>query len=466
MNDAASWRTSALGDLVEDTIGGLWGNSFTGQQKPDEVDVIVVRGADFRNWDTRRALDAVPRRIPVRSLERRRLQPGDLVIEVSGGSPAQPVGRVLVIDERAVAEASKPLVCSNFCRKLRLKPGVDPYFVKAQLDWLYQSGHTDQFQTSTTNIRNLQVDDFLRGTELLLPDLALQARLATLIASVEAMRRGSEDHLRAARRAIDGFRKALIIGACSGRITAEWRHGRGSEEAMFPTLAQSTQPLAEVPSAWAWARLGDIADVRGGVQKGAKLKSGEPTREVPYLRVANVQRGWLDLSEIKVIAAPESKITDLRLQPGDILFNEGGDRDKLGRGWIWEGQIDECIHQNHVFRARLRQPGMQPKFFSWYGNSIGATYFLDQGKQTVNLASLSMSKLRALPVPIPSIDEQAEIVRRVDELLGLADRLRARIETSTTRVARSAQAVLASAFRGNLVSDSLEDSRPLAAAQS
>jgi type I restriction enzyme, S subunit len=102
MNNGA-WKNATLADLVVDTIGGLWG-SAPNTTKPEEIDVLVVRGADFRNWRDRRALVAAPRRIPLRALERRQLNPGDLVLEVSGGSPAQPVGRVLVIDERACCQ--------------------------------------------------------------------------------------------------------------------------------------------------------------------------------------------------------------------------------------------------------------------------------------------------------------------------------------------------------------------------
>ena len=141
------------------------------------------------------------------------------------------------------------------------------------------------------------------------------------------------------------------------------------------------------------------------------------------------------------------------MQPGDILFNEGGDRDKLGRGWVWGGQIEDCIHQNHVFRARLRFAGMQPRFFYWYGNTIGAGYFMDQGKQTVNLASLSMTKLRELPVPVPSNEEQAEIVRRVDDLLRVSDRLSARVDGAARRVDRSSPALLEQASRGSSLED-------------
>ncbi|HEV8650998.1 MAG TPA: restriction endonuclease subunit S [Actinomycetes bacterium] len=93
---------------------------------------------------------------------------------------------------------------------------------------------------------------------------------------------------------------------------------------------------------------------------------------------------------------------------------------------------------------------MQSRFYSWFGNSIGASYFIDQGKQTVNLASLSMTRLKELPVPVPSPEEQSEIVRRVDKLLRVADDLLAGVEKTTRQVGRSSQAVLAKAFRGEL----------------
>ena len=130
--------------------------------------------------------------------------------------------------------------------------------------------------------------------------------------------------------------------------------------------------------------------------------------------MANVQRGYLDLSQIKEIPALEADIKALRLEPGDILFNEGGDRDKLGRGWVWQGEISECIHQNHVFRARLFLPEVKPKLVSWCGNSYGQRWFMRTGKQSVNLASINMTVLRSFPIPLTSEAEQEEIVERVE----------------------------------------------------
>src|SRR5437868_13304656 len=107
-------------------------------------------------------------------------------------------------------------------------------------------------------------------------------------------------------------------------------------------MSDNGQPL---PPGWAWATLAQISELKGGITKGQKRRATDVLRTVPYLRVANVQRGYLDL-EVKEIEATQDEIADLRLLPGDILLIEGGNREHLGRGWIWQGEVAECIHQN------------------------------------------------------------------------------------------------------------------------
>jgi type I restriction enzyme S subunit len=160
-------------------------------------------------------------------------------------------------------------------------------------------------------------------------------------------------------------------------------------------------------------RLDHFAEVVSGVAKGRSVIGGN--RKVPYLRVANVQAGRLDLSEIKTIPATESEIEDLRLQPGDVLLTEGGDFDKLGRGAIWRGEIQDCIHQNHVFRVRPHAGKLDPVFLSAFLQSAaGRHYFLRAAKRTTNLASINMSQLRAMPLPSIPFAQQLEFRRRVE----------------------------------------------------
>jgi len=238
------------------------------------------------------------------------------------------------------------------------------------------------------------------------------------------------------------------------RILAErkkkWEEKNPDKKYKEP-VAPDTSNLSELPKEWEWARLDAIAVIKGGITVDSKRKD-QTARLVPYLRVANVQRGYIDLREIKEIEAPQKDIEELRLLPGDILFNEGGDRDKLGRGWIWQGQLSECIHQNHVFRARLFVDEVSSKLISWWGNSFGKEYFLREGKQTTNLASINLTKLSEFPVPLPPIAEQHQIAAEVERLLSVTEETEALADANLKRAERLRQGILKKAFSGGLVS--------------
>jgi type I restriction enzyme S subunit len=199
-----------------------------------------------------------------------------------------------------------------------------------------------------------------------------------------------------------------------------------------------------------WVKLGEIAEVVGGVTKDTKRQTDPSYVEVPYLRVANVQRGYLDLGVLTTIRVPASTVERLRLEPDDILFNEGGDRDKLGRGWVWEGQVPNCIHQNHVFRARLHTDEFDPKFVSMHGNTFGRAWFETMGKQTTNLASVSLTTLKAFPVPKIPIDEQRRLVEQVEAQTSQIENFQRIVGVAGRRAAALRSAILARAFAGRL----------------
>ena len=202
---------------------------------------------------------------------------------------------------------------------------------------------------------------------------------------------------------------------------------------------------------WSWTTLGEIAELKGGVTKDSKREADPGYVEYPYLRVANVQRGFFDLAAVTTIRADRHKAEKLVLQHGDILFNEGGDRDKLGRGWVWEGQIENCIHQNHVFRARLTNGGFDPYFISMHANTWGQRWFETHGKQTTNLASINLATLRTFPVPAPSLDEQRAVVAELQSIMSRGDRLRTDINQAVLHSKTLRRSILSTAFSGQLV---------------
>ena len=193
--------------------------------------------------------------------------------------------------------------------------------------------------------------------------------------------------------------------------------------------------------------LGDVAHIVSGVTKGRDLK-GKVAREVPYLAVVNVQDRSLDLSVVKTILATDEEIKQYRLHKNDLLLTEGGDPDKLGRGTLWNDELPECIHQNHIFRVRLLSDEIHPLFLNWLlGSKHGKRYFLRSAKQTTGIASINMTQLRGFPLLLPPAKLQQEFAWRVAAVTALRDCHRRHLEDAHKLFG----ALQYRAFRGELL---------------
>jgi type I restriction enzyme S subunit len=220
-------------------------------------------------------------------------------------------------------------------------------------------------------------------------------------------------------------------------VAAEGLRGRSPIHAI-----QRAEFWFEIPAAWELATFDDLFVIVSGVTKGLRIAAHEAV-DTPYLRVAKVLRGHLDLAVIKSITVRRSDLQRHALRHGDILMTEGGDWDKLGRAAIWRGEIAGCIHQNHVFRVRPPSHDVLPEWVITYANSLlGRAFFENASKQTTNLASINMTQLRSCPIPLPPLAEQHRIVVKVDELMALCDRLETRLAETEAGSRRLLEAVL------------------------
>ena len=167
---------------------------------------------------------------------------------------------------------------------------------------------------------------------------------------------------------------------------------------------------------WQEESLESLADIVSGITKGRKIKE-KKLIEVPYMAVSNVKNGYIDWTTVKTIEATEQEINQYRLLPDDVLMTEGGDPDKLGRGAIIREPLENCIHQNHIFRVRLNESIVLPDFFEEYlQHQRAKRYFLGCAKQTTGIASINMKQLSALPVLIPPLKLQQQFSDFVREL--------------------------------------------------
>lgn len=182
--------------------------------------------------------------------------------------------------------------------------------------------------------------------------------------------------------------------------------------------------LNELPAVqFKYISLGDIAEVSYGIQKSPVNRPAQHPR--PYLRVANVRKGYLDLSEVKTINVPDGEMKTFRLEAGDILFVEGnGSRAELGRVAIWNDEIQDCVHQNHLIKVRINQTQLLPEFaMTWFNTGIGRSHFFRAAKTSSGLGTINSAEVRSAPIPLPPLDVQRDIMRRVKEGQAEIDRL-------------------------------------------
>lgn len=243
-----------------------------------------------------------------------------------------------------------------------------------------------------------------------LPPIQEQKRIAaylnTSCAAIDAAISAKRQQI----ETLDGVRKSLLQRVITRGLKPEAGY-----------VATDNPWLEQIPHGWSLVQLKRLAKIHSGLTLG-KSYEGEETVEYPYLRVANVQDGHVDLGDVTLLEVPPAVAAGVMLEADDVLMTEGGDLDKLGRGAVWEGQIVPCLHQNHVFAVRCLRHKLRPKFLAYVtAAQYGRDYFEATGKRTTNLAATNATKVGAFYIPLPPLDVQQNLVDYLDTEL---DRLK------------------------------------------
>ena len=204
----------------------------------------------------------------------------------------------------------------------------------------------------------------------------------------------------------------------------------------------------------AFSRLGEPdSELRriAHIQTGVTLSGdGDPLHPTwPYLRVANVQMGRVDLEEVKDVRLSPADAAASMLRAGDVLMTEGGDIDKLGRGTVWDGTIDPIVHQNHVFAVRANRDRLVPEYLAWWLDSVTSRrYFYLTAKKTTNLASTNKTVVGRLPINVPPLYEQRAVVQHIDEQTSRIDTLITKAEEHIALAKERRAALITAAVTG------------------
>ncbi len=274
---------------------------------------------------------------------------------------------------------------------------------------------------------------FLRNSQIAVPPENEQKRIAdkldTVLARVDACR----DRLDRIPAILKRFRQSVLAAAVSGKLTEEWREiqaecGEWNYESLESLIAEGP---------------------KNGLYK-ASTSYGQGTR---ILRIDNFYAGFIDSWEyLKRLTVDSSELDDFGLRVGDIVVNRVNSMSHLGKSALVRDLPEPCVFESNMMRIRLDRNRILPEFGILVLTSPGGIDQLQQNaKQAVNQASINQGDVKAVLVALPSIPEQSEIVRRVESLFTYADRLEARYNSACAQVEKLTPALLAKAFRGELV---------------
>lgn len=331
---------------------------------------------------------------------------------------------------------------------------IEPRYVLHLLRYL----HLDQFDTSTS-IPGLNRND-LYEVQVPLPPLIWQKRIVRKIEELLAYVNAARGRLARVKTIMKSFRQAVLAAAVSGRLTANWREQHPDQPPMSVVLGSQAgslrtkraraiaefkvADLPSIPDTWSWAPLAAVSESVLGKMLDKDKNTGELR---PYLRNINVRWRDFDLTDVQEMRFENGEEERYGLRSRDVLVCEGGEP---GRAAVWRGNSSDMRFQKAIHRVRCGDQ-LQPDWLVIVLQAHALSGLLSEYFTGTGITHLTGVSLARVPIPLPPIDEQTEIVRLVDSLWSLAEEISGRAELAARTVDRISQAILAKAFRGELV---------------
>ncbi|MCF8428285.1 MAG: restriction endonuclease subunit S [Bacteroidia bacterium] len=392
-----------LKDLIKEKITGEWGNeSVNGEGNK------VIRTTNFTNNGRIDFKKIVIRNIDSNKVNKKHLKKGDIIIEKSGGSPAQPVGRVVFFD----LETDEKFLCNNFTTILRPNNDlVDSKYLLYQLQIGYHKGRTRRYQNKTTGIINLQLDKYLEE-KIEVPSLPDQLHIANLLSKAETLITQRKETL----RLLDEYLKSTFLEMFGDPIKREKR--------------------------WNSEACGNLFDMKLGKMLSAKNYTGTHLKK--YLRNVNVKWGEIDLSDLKEMDFSEKEVENYTLLKGDILVCEGGD---VGRTAILKYDLKEYCFQNALHRLRIKDyEQINANYFSWF-MFLGVTRGLIKSSTiSVTIQHFTQERFKKLQIPLPPLELQTQFAQIVEK----TEALKTKYQQSLRELENLYNTLSQKVFRGEL----------------
>ncbi len=484
------WKTQPLQNLLSYVIGGDWGKD---ENYDDENFILVncIRGAEFRNWKNDKASTAALRKIKISSLQNRQIQENDILIEISGGGPEQPVGRTALITKQVLSNFNNPVVCTNFLRLIRPNEKINSTFLNYYLSYFYLSGKVIAYQAGSNNLRNLKFKEYER-IGIPIPPIETQQAIVNKIESLFDEIDEGIGRLKTAARQIQQYRQSLLKNAFNGELTKEWRskhadtlpsenellaqiqtareqhhakqladwqtavsqweqNGKEGKKPSKPkALTQAVkfeENFAGLPRGWGAIKINQVAEIFTGA---TPLKSNANYYEngsIPWVTSGSLNNEFVDSAD-SFVTDLALKETNLKLLPKHTLlvamYGEGKTRGKCS-----ELLIEATTNQAIAGIVLNEKYPISRKFLKFYmfKNYADIRRQSSGGVQP----NLNLSLVGNIIFPLPCLTEQTQIVAILESKLTACDQLAAELAKQLKQAELLKQAVLKAAFSGSLL---------------
>jgi type I restriction enzyme S subunit len=447
------WASTPLADIAASIQYGYTASARTGGSGPRFLRITDIQDGEV-TWD-----DVPSCQIEPRDIEVFQLAPGDIVFARTGAT----TGKSYLI--RSCPES----VFASYLIRVRAHSLVEPSFLhlcfQTKHYWGYISDNVAGNAQPNCNASKLA------ALPLTIPPLAEQKRIVAKVEALLARVNAAREKLARVPQILKRFRQAVLAAACSGRLTEDWRadnpnaligqeirnrlralhesHGcRHGGKAADPSEGVHDLDETQLPEEWAIVELKWLCSPDHPITYGILKPGPDQPDGVPYVRVADFPKDRINLAGVKrttkEIAHEYRRST---LHAGDVLLSIRG---TAGRVCRVPPELDGANITQDTARIAVCDL-VDANYVEWYLRAPSTQHRLERAMKGVAVRGVNIGDVRVLQIAMPSREEQQQIVNRIDALFRLANAIERRLAVATKRAEKLTQAILAKAFRGELV---------------
>lgn len=436
INFAKHFEIIRLIDVFDYVIGGDWGKD-PNLNLPEFGHALCIRGSEFKNWQSDKGKTASLRSVKLNNIRSRKLQEGDILIEISGGGPEQPVGRTVLIDQQVIFHQPEvPKICTNFLRLARPTKHISSHYIQFYLKFFYNTGEVVKYQGGSNNLRNLKFDDYT-SIDFPLPPLAEQQRIVAKIEELFSELDKGIETLKTAQQQLKVYRQAVLKYAFEGKLTnPDVKEGELPEGWESKPISYITQSLTQ------------------GWSPKCENRASSQEDEWAVITTTSIQHIKFNDKENKVLPKDLIPREQHELVDGDVLITRAGPRTRVGVCCLVKEPRKKLLNCDKAYRIKVNKELILPSYLVQVLNTSDFLRIIDKCKSGGNDSGLNLTQtvFLSITIPIPkTLAEQELIISEIESRLSVCDKIEESIEQGLQQAEALRQSILKKAFEGKLV---------------